>query len=149
MDAVHTNGPRDIFHALLAERLALKGELLLDFIVGATRQAESTGLGQGFQPGGNIHPIPVESFALHDYLADIDPHPELHPTLPRQFGVSPPEIPLDFDRTLSSVDDASELGEEIVPGRVDDTTVVLLDEISNDSPIESQRSDSGEVILTH
>ncbi len=124
---VDPHRPGDVFDRPLAQRFELQGQLVLDLVVGAAGNTNSARVGQTFQTCGNIDAVPVQSAFFRDHVAKINPNPELHGSAGRQLPILLRKFPLNFDSGSDSVHDTAELGQNRVPRRVYDSTVMLVD----------------------
>src|SRR5579864_5819731 len=67
----------DVLEALLADVLEGEVEAAGGVFLDAGRDADATGLGQGFEARGNVDPIAEDVAVLDDDVADIDADAEL------------------------------------------------------------------------
>ncbi len=107
------------------------------------------GIGQTFQPGGDVDPIPVEPFAFDDHIAQVDADAKLHLPMFRQLGVLHFEFVLNLDRAAHGIDHTGELGQQIITGRIDHAATVLLDQRGDQCTIGGEGADGGFFIVPH
>src|SRR4051794_37465393 len=91
------------------------------------RYADPAGFGQSFQSGRNIHAVAVDVSFLYDYVAEIDADPEDDPLIIGCFCVPFLHFTLDRDSTGDGLNDARELDQEAIAGRLDDAALVFTD----------------------
>jgi hypothetical protein len=113
------------------------------------RNADAARFGQAFQPSRNVHPIPIDLLLVNDDVAKIDTDAELHPPGWCQIGIFRFKSGLNSYSTLDRVHHAVELGQYAVAGGVDETAVVLLDELTDDPPIRGQGAKRRLLIVSH
>ena len=102
-------------------------------------KADRAGLGDAFEPGGDIDSIAHQvAVALFDNVADMDADPELDATLRRQSGVALDHAVLYLDRATHRVDRAAEFDQRAIAGALDDAPVMHGDRRVDE--IASQRS---------
>jgi hypothetical protein len=107
--------------------LERKVKFVMHLVPHRSADADPARLRQAFEARGHIDPVAKDIAAIPDYIADIDPHPELDPTIWRHTGVSLCQLALHFDRAVHRVDDAGKLDEEAVAGGLHDAAAVFLD----------------------
>ena len=91
------------------------------------RHANSAGLGDALQPGGDIDAVAEDAVFVIDDVAEIDADTELHALLGLDAGVALAHGALNGDRALDRVHDAGKLGQDAVTRRVDDPAVEIGD----------------------
>ena len=119
--------PGDVLDLLLAHVLERKFDLVPLLVAHDPADANATGFGQSFEPGGNVDPVAIDVASVPDDVADIDPHAELDPAIGRHTGVSLCHLALHFDSPTHRIDDTGEDEEQPIPGGFDDATAVFLD----------------------
>ena len=77
----------DVLDRLLTLILVVQRQLVLDLIVDRAGDADPTGNREAFQPRGDVDPIPIESLAFDDHIAQVDANAKLHLPMVRQLGV--------------------------------------------------------------
>src|SRR5690606_20165038 len=115
----------DVLDRLLAAILELERELVAHLLVGRTRNADAARLGELLEPRGYVDSVAEHVIALDDDVTDIDSDAELDALLGRHVGIAPAHPVLDRDRALHGIDDARELDQDTIAGRLDDTAVEL------------------------
>ena len=129
----------DVLELHCAEIADLEIEPLLHLPIGVLGKADRAGLGDAFEPGGDIDAVPHEiAVALLDDVAEMNADAEFDAPLRRHAGVALDEAGLHFDRAAHRVDDAAELDDCAVAGALDDATVMggdgRVDEIAAQPP---------------
>ena len=120
----------------------------LDLPIGVLGQTDRAGLGDAFQPRGDIDAVAHQiAVGLLDDVAEMDADAELDAALGRQAGVALDEAVLHLDRAAHGVDHAAELDEAAVAGALDDAPVMRgdggIDQIAAQPPSrDSVRSSS-------
>src|SRR5690606_22323475 len=73
LDAVGTNGPRDVLEAQFAERDEAAVELSLQMVVGGARDDDNSGIGNALEASGDVDTVAIEVAVLFaDHIAKID-----------------------------------------------------------------------------
>ncbi len=98
-------------------------------VEGGLGDADAAGVGQGLQPGGDVHPVAVYPVALLDHVPEVDPDAEPHAAVLGKLGVAGLKLLLHRHGALHGVHHAGELGQQVVPGRVHHPAAVLFDEV--------------------
>ena len=106
-----------------------EGQLALYMVKRRLGNTDSTGIGESFQPGGDVHSVAVNPGFLLDHVAKVDPNTKLHSPVLGHLGVAGLELFLCRYSALHRVHHAGELSQKIVPRRVDYPASVLSDEI--------------------
>ena len=148
-DPVSANGLCDILDPVAAERAVIEIELVSDLIVNRLRDANCAGLGERFEPGGDIDAIAENVVAVDNYVAEIDADPELKPALGRDGVVYRPRGALHLDRTAQRIDDARKIRQQAVARRADDPSVMRGDQRVNGAPQVAKRAMRAGLILAH
>ena len=78
---VSANRLGDVLDAMAAERAVIEIELVPDLVVNGVRDANSAGLGERFEPGGDVDAIAEDVVAVDDDIAEIDADPQLETAL--------------------------------------------------------------------
>ncbi len=115
----------------------------LDLPIGLLGKTDRAGLGDPFQPRGDIDAVAHEvAVGLLDDVADVDADPVIDALLRRQAGVALGHADLDFDCAAHGVDHAAELDEDPVAGALDDAAAVhrdrRIDEVAPKRPQPGQ-----------
>jgi hypothetical protein len=74
-----------------------------------------------------LTPSPEDVAAIDDDVADIDADTEFDAFVQRHVDVAAGHTLLDVDRAAHRVDGAAKLGQDTVPGVLDDSSAVLRD----------------------
>ena len=92
---------------------------------GVLREHDAARLADRLKAGGDIDAVAHEvAVAFLDHVAEMDADPELDPPVGRQAGVAPAHAVLHLDRASHRIHDAAELGENAVPGALDDPAMM-------------------------
>src|SRR6516162_1759165 len=126
-DSIGTHGSCDVLDLLLAEIVEGEVEAVAHLLVRRGTEANPAGLGQGFEPGGNVDAIAEDVAILDDDVTDIDAHAKFDAALCRSCGVAGDHLALQLDRTAHRVDNAGKLRKEAVASRFDDAAAMLGD----------------------
>src|SRR6185312_12774233 len=97
---------------------------LTNLIVDGLRDADSSRLGQLFQPSSNIHASPKTIVIFRDYIAQVDTDAKLHPFGLGYGCVAYPDLVLDLDGAANGLDDTGELSDDAVPGTRENVTLM-------------------------
>ncbi len=106
-------------------------------------------LGEALQPRGHVDPGPEESPVLCPDLAQVNADPELHPAVLGQQLVAPAERVLHLHRAVHGPHSARELGQEVVPGEVDQPPPLLAELKLHLSAVGRHGADGGGFVLRH
>src|SRR6516165_3915395 len=145
--AVYADRLGDILDGLQAHVFVAHGELGLDLLIDAPGDTNPSPLGQALQPGGDVDPVPVKLFPFDNDIPQVDADAKLHTAVDRKFAIASVQLPLDGHRTLHGIDHAGKLGQQVIPWRVEDSTVVLLHEGVDKCLVDGQGLDGGRFIL--
>ena len=100
----------------------------LDLPIGVLREADCAGLGDAFEPRGDIDAVAHQiAVALLDDVAEMNAHAKLDAALGRQAGVALDEALLHLDGAAHRVDDAAELNDAAVARALDHTAMMHRD----------------------
>jgi hypothetical protein len=119
---------RDILERLFTHRLKVEGEFVLNLVVDAAGDGDAARFSCRLDPGRNIDTVTQQITALHNDIAQIDADTELQPFLCRQVLVSRVQRGLDLRGTAHGLDRTRELSQQRIPGRVENTPAVHLDQ---------------------
>ena len=93
--------------------------------IGVFRQTDGAGLGDAFQPRGDIDAVAHQiAVALLDHIAQMDADAELDAALGRKAGVALDHAVLHLDGAAHGVDHAAEFDENAVAGALDHAAVM-------------------------
>ena len=126
-DAIDPHRAGDVFQFLFAEIVEGEVEPARRVLLHPRRDANPAGLGQGFEPGGDVDPVAENVAVLDDDIADIDADAEFDPFRSGDPGIAPGHRLLPFARAAQGVDHAGELDEEAVAGGLDQPAAMLGD----------------------
>src|SRR6266851_8229520 len=117
--------PCDILEGLLAHVFEGEVELASGVFLHARRDADAARLGQAFETGGDVDAVAEYVVVLDDDVADVDADAEVDAAFCRYWGIAFGHCPLHLDRTSERIDDAGELDQEAVAGRLDDAAMMI------------------------
>ena len=115
----------------------------------SARDADASAFSQTFQASRDVDPISVNSLLFNHHVADINAHAVVHLSVCRKLGVSHGQFCLYLNRTLHRVNHTRKLGQEIIAGRIDHPTGVLLNSPGHQLPVRGQRPNRGDFIIAH
>jgi hypothetical protein len=105
----------------------LQRELALDLVVGLPGDADATGLGDRFEPSGDVYAVADDVLAFDQHVAEIDADAEEHPAIRRHVRVPLGHPTLNLDSTAEGVHYTRKLHEHAVSSGLDDPASVLGD----------------------
>jgi hypothetical protein len=114
-----------------------------------SRNADAARFGNAFEARCDVYAIAVDAHLVVDDIAEVNANSELHAVLRVYVGVALGHGLLDGKRTLDSVHDASELGEDAVAGGIDDTPAVLRNNREHDRLMALEIADSSFFVGAH
>ena len=124
---VDPHRPGDVLDLLLAQILEDKGQPVADVVVDRIGDEHPAGIGQGFDPRGDVDAVAIEVVALDDHVAEIDADAQFDAAVRRDAGVPLGHRLLHLDRAAHRIDDAGKLHQQAVAGGLDDAAPVLGD----------------------
>src|SRR4029077_16127597 len=74
---VHPHRPCDVLDLLLAQILKDKGQPVADVVVNCVGDEHAAGIGQRFDPGGDVDAVAIEIVAFDNHVAEIDADAQL------------------------------------------------------------------------
>jgi len=89
-------------------------ELVPYLVVDGVRNANRTGLGERFEPRGDVYAIAEDIVAIDDDVAEIDPDPQLETTLRRDGLIDRKCGALHLDGAAERVDHTRKIGQQAV-----------------------------------
>ena len=113
-DAEHLDRSGDVLDGLLPARLDFYRDLVAHLLSSTARYVDAAGVRQGLDPGGDIHAVSINVVAIDDDVTDIDPDPELYPTVFGAARTAVSDLLLDLDRAGDGVHCAPELDQRAV-----------------------------------
>ena len=126
-DRIDADRTGDILQALLAEIGKFRSDLAIHLIVGRRRQTDAAGFSDALEPRRDIDAVAEDVVHADDDVADIDADAKQNPLLGRIADREPVDAALELHGGPHRIDRAGELGEEAVPGILDDAAAVLDD----------------------
>ena len=100
-------------------------ELAAHLPVGVVGYADAAGLGDTFEPGGNVDAVAVNIAVLDDDVADMNADAELDALVLRHGRVTLDHAVLNFNGTARGVDGACELDQDTIAGPLDDAAAMI------------------------
>ena len=97
----------------------------LHLLVNGLGDADRSRVGQPFEPRRDVETVTEDLLALDLHVAQMHPHPELHPPIRGKLCVPRPCRSLDLNRALHGVRHAAELRHDVVASEVDEPSAVL------------------------
>src|SRR5271166_3709029 len=113
---VDPHRPGNVLDLLLAEILKDKRQPIANVIMNRVGDEHPAGIGQGFDPCGDIDAVAIEVIALDDHVAEIDADAQLDAVVRRGAAVALRHRLLHFDRTAHGIDDAAKFHQHPVAG---------------------------------
>ncbi len=126
-DAVHLNRLRNVLEALRAEILKSQGQLSLYLIISLAGNPNAAGLGQAFQPRGDVHPITVDVIAIDNHIAQMYADSEQHLAVFGHTEIAGSDLLLNRRSTANRLDHTAEFGQDAVTHHLYDTPAMLDD----------------------
>ena len=102
-------------------------DLAADLPLRVVGNADAAGLGDAFQPGGDVDAVAENIVVIDDDVADVDADAEFDARVLRHVGVLRGHAALDFDRAAHRIDGAGELHQHAVAGGLDDAAAMRGD----------------------
>jgi hypothetical protein len=121
---VDPDRPGNVFDLLLAQILEGKGQPIAHVVVDRIGDEHPAGIGQGFDPCGDVDAVAIEIVALDDHIAEIDADAKLDAPIGGNLGIALGHRALHLDRAAHRVDDAGKLDQHAVAGGLDDAAVM-------------------------
>src|SRR6476646_5826893 len=137
-DTIDANRIGNILQTAFADVLERNFDDLANLIVDGLRDANSSRLGQLFQPSSNIYASPITIVIFRDYIAQIDTDAELHPFSLGYGCVAHPDLVLDLGGAANGLDDTGELGNDAVPRTGEDVTLMRCNRLLHHRTIDTQ-----------
>ena len=124
---VDPHRPGDVLDLLLAQILEDEGQPVAHVVVDRIGDEHPAGIGQGFDPRGDVDAVAIEVVALDDHIAEIDADAQLDAVVRRDARVPLGHRLLHLDGAAHRIDDAGKFHQHAVAGGLDDAAVVLGD----------------------
>jgi hypothetical protein len=126
-NAIYPQRASYVLDPLLAGVLEGEIELVAYLVAHHPIYTDPARLRQGFEPCRDVHTVTVDVTAILNDVAEIDPDTKLNALLFRHSGVAFSHLELNLDGAPHRVDNACELDEQPVAGRLDDAPAMLFD----------------------
>ena len=117
----------DALYLVMSRILEGKVQLAPDLLVHDIRNADPVGLGQRFQPGGDVDAVAKDVVRLDNNVADVHADAKADAFVFPDSGITADHAPLHFGRAHHGFDNARELDEHPVAGGFDYPPIVLPD----------------------
>src|SRR5271170_6958975 len=124
-NAIDPHRTGNVLDLLFAQILKDKGQPVADVVMNRIGDEHPAGIGQGFDPCGDVDAVAIEVVALDDHVAEIDPDAQFDAVVRAYTRVVLGHRLLHRDRAAHRVDDARKLDQHAVAGGLDDAPVVL------------------------
>jgi len=124
---VDPHRPGNVFDLLLAQILKDKGEPVAHVIMNRTGDEDPAGIGQGFDPRGDVDPVAIEVVRLDDDVAEVNADAQFDAVVVRDAGVPLGHGLLHRDCAAHRIEDARKFDQHAVAGGLDDAAVMLGD----------------------
>ena len=124
---VDPHRPGDVFDLLLAQILKDKGQPVAHLVIDRTGDQHPAGIGQGFDPHGDVDPIAIKVVGLDDDVAEVDADAQFDAAFRPDASVPLGHRLLHRDRAAHRIDDARKFDQHAVAGALDDPAAVLGD----------------------
>ena len=149
MNPVHPDRLGDVLDLLIAEIVERQRQLVANVIADDSRDTDRTGLGEGFQSGGDVDPIAEQVLAVDHDIADMHANAELHRLGGRLLRALHRDCRLHRDRALHGIDRAGEVGDDAVAGGVEDAAPVRRDQLVDDGAARLQPGERADLVARH
>ena len=123
--------------------------MFLNLVINGLRDADGTGLGQRFKPGGDVDPIAENVVAVDDHVAKVYADPQFETTLGRDRVVDGARRTLHLDGATQRVDDAREVRQQAVAGGADDPSAMRRDQRVDGGADLAERAMRAGLVLAH
>ena len=97
-----------------AHRLEAESKLLLDFPGDFAGNTNAAGVGELFEPCGDVDALAIAVVALDDHFAEIDADTDPNALVFGKVGIALGHAALQADSAFDRIDDAAEFGEHAV-----------------------------------
>ena len=124
---VDMHQPGNVLDLLLAQIVEDKGQPVAHLVVDCIGDEHSAGIGQGFDPRGDVDAVAIEVVALDDHIAEIDADAQFDAAVRSGAGVALRHRLLHLDRAAHRIDDAGKFHQQPVAGGLDDAAAVFGD----------------------
>src|SRR4030095_1024855 len=102
-------------------------EPVADIVANRLRHGDAPGLGDTFQPGGDIDPVAANTVVVDDHVAKVDADAKFDPPILHHGRVADRHVALDFHGAFDCVHDAGKFDQHAVAGQLDDPPLMLGD----------------------
>jgi hypothetical protein len=112
-------------------------------------EADRTGLGEGFQSGGDVDAVAEQIVAVDHDIANMDADAVLHRLVGRTTGILGSNRPLHRHGALHGIDRAGEVGDDAVAGGVEDAAPMRRDQLIDDGAASLQPGERADLVTRH
>src|SRR6202022_2455790 len=117
----------NVLDLLFAQILEDKGQPVAHLVMDRVGDEDAAGIGERFDPGGDVDAVAIKIVALDDHVAEIDADAQLDAAVRRDVAVALAYRLLHRDCAAHRVDDARKLHQQAVAGGLDEAAVMLGD----------------------
>jgi hypothetical protein len=75
----------------------------------------------------DVHAIAIQSLTFHNDIAQVDANAKAHLAMFWKLCILHLQYVLDFNSTAYRIDHTGELRQQVIAGRIDDTTTMVMD----------------------
>jgi hypothetical protein len=149
MHPIHPDRLRDILDLLIAQIVEGQRQLVANLIPNNSREADRTGIGQGFQPRRDVDAVAEQIVAVDHDIANMDADAVLHRLVGRTTGILGSNRPLHRHGALHGIDRAGEVGDDAVAGGVEDAAPMRRDQLIDDGAASLQPGERADLVARH
>src|SRR5581483_4921873 len=117
----------DVFQRLVAHVVIGNLGLAPDLAMRVVGDADATGIGDAFEPRGDVDAVAKDVVVVDDDVADMDADAELDPLGLGDVDIAQVHAALDLDRATDRIDGTAEFDQHAVAGGLDDATAIFGD----------------------
>ena len=105
-----------------------------------SRDAYRTRLGESFETSGDIDAVTEQVLAINHHIANVHANAELHRLVGANTRILRGNRRLHRDRASHGIDHAGEIGDDAVPGGVEDAAPMRRDQVVDNGPVGFNRA---------
>src|SRR5215472_17738629 len=140
---------RDVFEVLLADIGKYGVDFATDLAKRVFRDADTAGLGDTFEPGGDIDPIAEDVVTLDQYIAKMDADAPFHTAVAGHTRIAFRAQLLQRQSAFDGADHRTELDQDPVAGGLDDPSAISADQRVGSRAMLTQRLRRASLVLPH
>src|SRR5215472_2450052 len=140
---------RDVFEVLLADIGKYGVDFATDLAKRVFRDADTAGLGDTFEPGGDIDPIAEDVVTLDQYIAKMDADAPFHTAVAGHTRIAFRAQLLQRQSAFDGADHRTELDQDPVAGGLDDPSAISADQRVGGSTVLAQCLCRTRLVFTH